>query len=181
VKPQVEGKLIAISFTEGQEVTRGHVLAKIDPTTYQAQYDQAVATKAQREAQLANAKLDLERYMRLAASNAINKQQVDTQRALVAQLEAQTRADQAAIDNTRAILSYRDHGADRRAHRHPPGGRGQYRATLRHHRARHHHANPADFGAVQLAAAIAAGAQQRHGGRAVASRRDGSGRPRHRR
>jgi multidrug efflux system membrane fusion protein len=106
VKPQVEGKLIAISFTEGQEVTRGHVLAKIDPTTYQAQYDQAVATKAQREAQLANAKLDLERYMRLAASNAINKQQVDTQRALVAQLEAQTRADQAAIDNTRAILSY---------------------------------------------------------------------------
>jgi multidrug efflux system membrane fusion protein len=106
VKPQVEGKLIAISFTEGQEVTRGYVLAKIDPTTYQAQYDQAVATKAQREAQLANAKLDLERYMRLAASNAINKQQVDTQRALVAQLEAQTRADQAAIDNARAILSY---------------------------------------------------------------------------
>jgi multidrug efflux system membrane fusion protein len=82
------------------------VLAKIDPTIYQAQYDQAVATKAQHEAQAANARLDLERYMRLAASNAINKQQVDTQRALVAQLEAQTRADQAAIDNARAILSY---------------------------------------------------------------------------
>jgi multidrug efflux system membrane fusion protein len=106
VKPQVEGKLIAVSFTEGQDVPRGYVLAKIDPTTYQAQYDQAVATKAQHEAQLANAKLDLERYMRLATSNAINKQQVDTQRALVAQLEAQTRADQAAIDNARAILSY---------------------------------------------------------------------------
>jgi multidrug efflux system membrane fusion protein len=106
VKPQVEGKLIAVSFTEGQDVPRGYVLAKIDPTTYQAQYDQAVATKAQHEAQLANAKLDLERYLRLAASNAINKQQVDTQRALVAQLEAQTRADQAAIDNARAILSY---------------------------------------------------------------------------
>lgn len=106
VKPQVEGKLIAISFTEGQDVTRGYVLAKIDPTTYQAQYDQAVATKAQHEAQAANARLDLERYLRLAATNAINKQQVDTQRALVAQLEAQTRADQAAIDNTRAILSY---------------------------------------------------------------------------
>lgn len=106
VKPQVEGKLIAISFTEGQDVTRGYVLAKIDPTTFRAQYDQAVATKAQHEAQAANARLDLERYMRLAASNAINKQQVDTQRALVAQLEAQVRADQAAIDNTRAILSY---------------------------------------------------------------------------
>jgi multidrug efflux system membrane fusion protein len=108
VKPQVEGKLIAISFTEGQDVERGHILAKIDPTTYQAQYDQAVAVKAQHEAQLANARLDLERYMRLAASNAINKQQVDTQRALVAQLEAQVRTDQAAIDNARAILSYTD-------------------------------------------------------------------------
>ncbi|MGH6769580.1 MAG: efflux RND transporter periplasmic adaptor subunit, partial [Xanthobacteraceae bacterium] len=82
------------------------VLAKIDPTTFQAQYDQAVATKAFREAQLANARLDLERYERLAKTNAINKQQVDTQRALVAQLEAQVRADQATIDNARAILSY---------------------------------------------------------------------------
>ena len=108
VKPQVEGKLIAVSFTEGQEVPRGFILAKIDPTTYQAQYDQAVATKAQHEAQAANARLDLERYMRLAASNAINKQQVDTQRALVAQLEAQVRTDQATIDNARAILSYTD-------------------------------------------------------------------------
>ena len=108
VKPQVEGKLIAVSFTEGQDVPRGYVLAKIDPTTYQAQYDQVVATKAQHEAQAANARLDLERYLRLAATNAINKQQVDTQRALVAQLEAQMRADQAAIDNARAILSYTD-------------------------------------------------------------------------
>ena len=108
VKPQVEGKLIAVSFTEGQDVPQGYVLAKIDPTTYQAQYDQAVATKAYREAQLANARLDLERYTRLAATNAINKQQVDTQRAMVAQLEAQVRADQAVIDNARAILSYTD-------------------------------------------------------------------------
>jgi multidrug efflux system membrane fusion protein len=108
VKPQVEGKLISISFTEGQDVPRGYVLAKIDPATYQAQYDQVVATKGQHEAQLANARLDLERYMRLAATNAINKQQVDTQRAMVAQLEAQVRADQAAIDNARAILSYTD-------------------------------------------------------------------------
>lgn len=108
VKPQVEGKLIAVSFIEGQEVPRGYILAKIDPTTFQAQYDQAVATKAQHEAQLANARLDLERYMRLATSNAINKQQVDTQRAMVAQLEAQVRADQAMIDNARAILSYTD-------------------------------------------------------------------------
>src|SRR5262245_54610622 len=108
VRPQVDGKLISLSFTEGQDVPKGFVLAKIDPATYQALYDQAVAKKAQDEATLANAKLDLERYLRLAATNAVNKQQLDTQRALVAQLEAQIKADQAAIDNTRAVLSYTD-------------------------------------------------------------------------
>src|SRR5262245_17057363 len=108
VKPQVDGKLINISFTEGQDVPKGYVLAKIDPTIYQALYDQAVAKKAQDEAQLANARLDLERYTRLAGTNAINKQQVDTQRALVNQLEATVNADQAAIDNARAVLSYTD-------------------------------------------------------------------------
>jgi multidrug efflux system membrane fusion protein len=108
VKPQVDGKLISISFTEGQEVPKGFVLGKIDPTTYQAQYDQAVAKKAQDAALLANQKLDLERYTRLSASNAINKQQLDTQRALVAQTEALVNSDQATIDNVRAILSYTD-------------------------------------------------------------------------
>jgi multidrug efflux system membrane fusion protein len=108
VRPQVDGKLLSLSFVEGQEVPKGFLLAKIDPATYQAMYDQAVAKKAQDEATLANARLDLERYLRLAASNAVNKQQLDTQRALVAQLEAQVRSDQAAIDNTRTILSYTD-------------------------------------------------------------------------
>jgi multidrug efflux system membrane fusion protein len=108
VRSQVDGKLINISFTEGQDVPKGFVLAKIDPTTYQAQYDQAVAKKAQDEAQLANARLDLDRYTRLAASNAVNKQQLDTQKATVSQLEAQIKLDQAAIDNVRAILSYTD-------------------------------------------------------------------------
>src|SRR5258705_1669695 len=97
-----------MSFTEGEDVPKGFILAKIDPTTYQAQYDQAVAKKAQDEAQLANAKVDLERYSRLAQTNAVNKQQVDTQRALVAQLEALVKFDQAVIDNARAILSYTD-------------------------------------------------------------------------
>jgi membrane fusion protein, multidrug efflux system len=108
VRPQVDGKLINISFVEGQDVKKGYVLAKIDPVTYQAAYDQTVAKKAQDEAQLANARLDLDRYTRLAATNAINKQQLDTQKAMVAQLEAQVRLDQAAIDNARAILSYTD-------------------------------------------------------------------------
>jgi multidrug efflux system membrane fusion protein len=108
VRSQVDGKLINVSYTEGQDVPKGYVLAKIDPVTYQAAYDQTVATKAKDEAQLANARLDVERYIRLAATNAINKQQLDTQKALVAQLEAQVKLDQAAIDNARAILSYTD-------------------------------------------------------------------------
>jgi multidrug efflux system membrane fusion protein len=108
VRAQVDGKLLNILFTEGQDVPRGFVLAKIDPTIYQAQYDQAVAKKAQDEATLANARLDLERYTRLASTNAINKQQLDTQKALVTQLEATVRFDQAAIENVRAVLSYTD-------------------------------------------------------------------------
>jgi multidrug efflux system membrane fusion protein len=106
VKSQVDGKLIRLNFREGQDVVRGEELAKIDPTIYQAQYDQAVAKKAQDEALLANAKRDLERYVRLAATNAGPPQQADTQRSLVAQLEAQVNADQAAIDNARGILDY---------------------------------------------------------------------------
>jgi multidrug efflux system membrane fusion protein len=106
VRPQIEGKLISVAFREGQDVEKGYVLAKIDPTIYQALYDQAVAKKAQDDAQLANARLDLDRYTRLAASNAINKQQVDTQRALVNQLQAQVKADQAAIENAKAVLDY---------------------------------------------------------------------------
>ena len=98
---------------------RGYVLAEIDPRTYQAQYDQAVAKKAQDEATLANARIDLERYTRLAASNSGSKQQADTQKALVAQLEAQVQGDQAAIDNaTHDAELHQDHRADRRPHRH---------------------------------------------------------------
>ncbi|MGZ5880489.1 MAG: efflux RND transporter periplasmic adaptor subunit [Xanthobacteraceae bacterium] len=108
VRSQVDGKIINISFTEGQDVPKGFVLAKIDPTTYQAQYDQAEAKKSQDQAQLANARLDLDRYTRLAATNAVNKQQLDTQRATVSQLEAQIKLDQATIDNARAILGYTD-------------------------------------------------------------------------
>ena len=106
VRAQVDGKLIAVNFTEGQDVKKGDVLGEIDPVIYQAQYDQAVAKKAQDEAQLANQKLDLARYQQLAASNAGSKQQADTQRALVAQQEALVKADQAAIDNAAATLGY---------------------------------------------------------------------------
>ena len=106
VRAQVDGKLIAVNFTEGQDVKKGDVLGEIDPVIYKAQLDQAVAKKAQDEALLANQRLDLIRYQQLAATNAGSKQQADTQRAVVAQQEALVNADQAAIDNAQATLGY---------------------------------------------------------------------------
>jgi multidrug efflux system membrane fusion protein len=106
VRAQVDGKLTAVNFKEGQDVKAGDVLAEIDPAIYKAQYDQAVAKKAQDEAQLANAKIDLARYEQLATARAGSAQQADTQRAMVAQLEALVKSDQAAIDNAQATLGY---------------------------------------------------------------------------
>jgi len=106
VLPQVDGRLLSVNYTEGQDVTPGFVLAKVDPVTYQAAYDQAVAKKAQDEATLGNGRLDLERYTKVG--NAVPRQQLDTHKALVAQLEAQVKLDQASIDNAKAILDYTD-------------------------------------------------------------------------
>jgi multidrug efflux system membrane fusion protein len=106
VRSQVDGKLIAVNFTEGQDVKKGDVLAEIDPVLYKAALDQAVAKKAQDQALLANQRIDLARYQQLAASNAGSKQQADTQRATVAQTEALVNSDQAAIDNAQAMLGY---------------------------------------------------------------------------
>jgi multidrug efflux system membrane fusion protein len=106
VRAQVDGKLIAVNFTEGQDVKKGDVLGEIDPVLYKAQLDQALAKKAQDEAMLSNQRIDLVRYQQLAASNAGSKQQADTQRATVAQTEALVNADQAAIDNAQAMLGY---------------------------------------------------------------------------
>jgi membrane fusion protein, multidrug efflux system len=106
IRSQVDGKLASVNFQEGQEVHKGDVLAVIDPSIYQAQLDQALAKKAQDEAQLTNAKADLERYVRLVQSSAGTRQQVDTQTALVAQLSAQGRADDAAIESARTFLGY---------------------------------------------------------------------------
>jgi multidrug efflux system membrane fusion protein len=106
VRAQIDGKLMSVNFKEGQDVDQDFVLADIDPTIYRAQFDQAVAKKAMDEALLGNARIDLERYAKLTATNSATRQQYDTQKALVAQLEAQVQADQGAIENAKAILSY---------------------------------------------------------------------------
>ena len=85
---------------------QGDLLARIDPRAYQAALDQAVAKKAQDEALLANARLDLQRYTALARNEGVSRQQQDTQRAQVAQYEAQVAGDQAAIDSARTQLSF---------------------------------------------------------------------------
>jgi multidrug efflux system membrane fusion protein len=106
IRTQVDGRLLNLAFTEGQDVKKGDVLAEIDPSLYKALYDQAVAKKAQDEANLANARVDLVRYEKLVAGKFLSAQQYSTQKAQVSQLEAQVRADQAAIDNTKTTLDY---------------------------------------------------------------------------
>ena len=104
VRPQVDGRLIEVAFREGDEVAEGAVLARIDAASYKAVWDQAVAKKDQDEAELRNARADLERYERLAKSESGSRQQADTQRANVAKLEAQLRIDQGQIDAAKVNL-----------------------------------------------------------------------------
>ena len=106
VHSMIDGPLLSVDFKEGQDVTAGEVLARIDPRPYQAALDQAVAKKAQDQANLANAKLDLTRYEKLARTNYTTQQQADTQRATVKELEAQVEQDEAAIETARTNLSY---------------------------------------------------------------------------
>ena len=106
IRSRVDGQLEKLSFSEGQEVKEGEVLAQIDPRPFQAALDQAKALRMQNEAMLLNAKLDLERDVALFQGKAGTAQKADTQKALVNQLEATLRANDAAIDAANTQLNY---------------------------------------------------------------------------
>jgi membrane fusion protein, multidrug efflux system len=104
VRTRVDGQIDKIAFKEGQLVNQGDLLVEIDPRPYKAALDQAKAKKAQDEANLANANLDLQRYTQLGEF--ATKQQLDTQRSTVQQLTAQIEADAAAIANAQTQFDY---------------------------------------------------------------------------
>jgi membrane fusion protein, multidrug efflux system len=106
VRSRVDGQIIKVAFKQGRMVKEGDTLVEIDPRPYQASLDQALSKKAQDEANLKNARLNLERSLSLAKKDYATQQQVDAQQAMVDQLTAQIQGDQAAIDNAQTQLSY---------------------------------------------------------------------------
>ena len=106
VRARVDGTLDKFPVTEGQLVKQGTLLAVIDPRPYQAALDAAVAKKAQDDAQLANARLDLQRYSNLAKNDFASRQQVDPQVAMVNQFTAALKGDDAAIETAQLNLSF---------------------------------------------------------------------------
>jgi membrane fusion protein, multidrug efflux system len=106
VRSRVDGQVIKVGFRQGQMVNEGDVLVEIDPRPFQAALEMAQAKKAQDEANLKNAQLDLERYSQLAKQDYASRQQLDTQQAKVDTLTAQIKGDQASIDNAQTQLSY---------------------------------------------------------------------------
>ena len=106
VKSRVDGQLMKVNFQEGDFVREGQILCEIDPRPFQVMLEQAEGTLAHDQALLTNAKLDLQRYEGLVKQDAIPTQQLDTQRALVAQYEGNIKQDTANVDNAKLQLVY---------------------------------------------------------------------------
>ena len=106
VVPQVEGRLLRVHFREGDRVKAGDLLAELDARALEASLAEARATQAQNQAELKNAQADLARYQRLFRQDSVARQQLDTQQALVRQLQARSVADQAKVDSARVQLGY---------------------------------------------------------------------------
>ncbi|HXU37829.1 MAG TPA: MdtA/MuxA family multidrug efflux RND transporter periplasmic adaptor subunit, partial [Blastocatellia bacterium] len=106
VRSRIDGQLLRVAFQEGQFVRQGDELAQIDPKPFKVQLEQAEGQLARDQAQLANARLDLQRYTMLVEQGVITRQQFDTQKATVSQFDGVIRADQAAIDNAKLNISY---------------------------------------------------------------------------
>lgn len=106
VQSQVSGTLQRIYFQEGHLVSKGQLLAQIDPAPFQVELAQAQGTQQQNFAQLRNAETELARYQLLFKQDSIAKQQVEQQQALVNQLKGQIQANQAQVDAAKLQLSY---------------------------------------------------------------------------